>query len=258
MMQASGASDVGLKRDNNEDAWLAMELGDDQALLLVADGVGGRDAGELASSTTAEVFRQLAESGKFKAAAKPEMSEMMLNMATYKAHSKVSALAAEADQALSMSCTLTVALVSGQRADIMQVGDSRCYRYAEGGLEQITEDQTVARQLFLDGRISEDKIASHPDRGTLSQSIGLESTNHPFEPVFYRIELGPGDGLLLCSDGLTDRVAEDELAEAIANAAAPDDALQALIQLALDAGGHDNITVVLALMPDERDDESTG
>lgn len=258
MMQISGASNVGLKRDNNEDAWLALDLGDDQVLLLVADGVGGRDAGELASSTTAEVFRQLAESGKFKAAARPEMSEMMLKMATHKAHSKVSALASESEQALSMSCTLTVALVTGRRADIMQVGDSRCYRFADGRLEQITDDQTVARQLFLDGRIGEDKIASHPDRGTLSQSIGLETSEHPLDPVFYRIELSPGEGLVLCSDGLTDRVDEEALAEAIASASAPDDALQALIQLALDAGGHDNITAVLGLLPDEHINEPTG
>ncbi|WP_376696538.1 PP2C family protein-serine/threonine phosphatase [Wenzhouxiangella sp. EGI_FJ10305] len=250
-MQLAGLSDTGRKRDNNEDAWLAMEAGDDQQLLLVADGVGGRDAGEVASATTADIFRELAESGKLAAATSADMSRMILEMAAHRAHARVSKLAAESEQELSMSCTLTAALVNtaGNRArvDVLQVGDTRAYRFHDGQLEQITEDQTVARQLFRDGRIGEDQLRNHPDRNTLSQSIGLESTEHSFEPVFYSVEINDGDAVLLCSDGLTDGVADEVLAECINDNPEPEQAAQALIDVALTAGGHDNITVVLGV-----------
>jgi len=148
-----------------------------------------------------------------------------------------------------MSCTLTAALVntSGERprADVVQVGDSRVYHFQQGQLEQVTEDQTVARQLLQAGRIREQQLANHPDRNTLSQSIGLESIENPFEPMFYSTELQPGDVLLLCSDGLTDEVADDELTEIIEANPVPDQAARALIDAALEAGGRDNITVVL-------------
>jgi len=248
-MTVTGLTDAGRQRDNNEDAWLALQAGAEQYLLLVADGVGGRDAGEVASATTAEVFRELAESGKFAAATSVEMSRMILEMAAHRAHGRVSKLAAESDQELSMSCTLTAALIntSGEqpRADVVQVGDSRVYHFQHGQLEQVTEDQTVARQLLQAGRIREQQLANHPDRNTLSQSIGLESTENPFEPAFYSIDLQPGDVLLLCSDGLTDEATDDEMTEIIKANPAPDQAARALIDAALEAGGRDNITVVL-------------
>ncbi|AKS41450.1 PP2C family protein-serine/threonine phosphatase [Wenzhouxiangella marina] len=255
-MELAGKSDVGLKRDNNEDAWLALDLAGGQALMLVADGVGGRDAGEVASAETAQAFRELAESGKLAAASDAAMGKMLLEMATHKAHARVSRLATESAQELSMSCTLTAVLADLRspdkaRLDLVQVGDSRAYRFRDGTLEQLTDDQTVAEQLVLDGRISLEQARTHPDRNTLSQSIGLESTESPFEPVCTSADLMPGDLILLCSDGLTDRVPHETLQACLTDNSELDAALTALVTAALDAGGHDNITVVLGRCTDD-------
>ena len=244
-------TDIGRVRSNNEDAFLALDLPDGQRLWLVADGVAGRDAGELASATSVDVFRRLAEAGKLAAARDAELATPLLGMAVQKAHVEVSRLAFESQQQLSMSCTLTAALATGPRIDIVHVGDSRLYRLHQGKLQQITEDQTVARQLIADGRLREDQLADHPDRNTLSQSIGLESAEHPFTPAHYRIELLAGDRLLLCSDGLSDLVPAETIAQRLRDATNPAEAVDQLITAALDAGGRDNITVIVAEAKEE-------
>ena len=238
-------TDIGRVRSNNEDALLALNLPDGQHLWLVADGVAGRDAGELASATSAAVFQRLAESGKLAAARDADLATPLLAMAVQKAHVEVSRLAVESQQQLSMSCTLTAALATDARIDMVHVGDSRLYHLHAGELTQVTEDQTVARQLIKDGRLREDQLAEHPDRNTLSQSIGLESTEHPFTPAHYRIEVGPGDRLLLCSDGLSDLVPAPDIARLLRDAADPEAAVEQLIAAALQAGGRDNITVIV-------------
>lgn len=239
-------TDVGLHRRNNEDACYAADIGNGQTLLIVADGVAGRDAGEVASATSIAVFQRLAESGKLAAASDPSLAPALLAMAVQKAHVEVSRLALEAAQAHSMSCTLSVALISGERLDIAQVGDSRIYLWRDSQLQQLTEDQTVARQLIKDGRLRPEQLADHPDRNTLSQSIGLEASAHPLEPALHQITLQAGDTLLLCSDGLSDLVDDARIAEVLAATDTPDAATLGLVQAALDAGGRDNVTVVVA------------
>lgn len=243
---ANASTDTGLVRTQNEDAFLCRDLAADQCLWLVADGVAGRDAGELASATCVAVFEALAAGGKFEAARNADMAQPLLAMAVQKAHAEVSRLALQSAQKLSMSCTLTAALATGRRIDLVHVGDSRAYVLRGGTLRQITEDQTLARQLVSSGRMREDQLARHPDRNTLSQSVGLESTEHPFAPAFYRVELDPDDRLMLCSDGLSDMVNPDVIAQLLGTAADPDTAVTRLIAAALEAGGRDNVTVIVA------------
>lgn len=248
---------LGLVRQNNEDAFLATSLGDDQFLLLVSDGVAGRDAGEVASATTVAVFRALAESGKLTAARDAQLAEPLLAMAVQKAHVEVSRLALESNQKHSMSCTLSVALVTDLRADLVWVGDSRIYLYRDGALRQLSEDQTVAWQLVKDGRLRPEQVIDHPDRNTLSQSIGLESAGHPLQPAHASLPLMPGDVLLVCSDGLSDLVPDAHIAQVLQAHPEPPVAAQALIAAALDAGGRDNVTVALARVPlDLRDNNN--
>jgi len=238
-------TDIGRVRSSNEDAFLALDLPDGQHLWLVADGVAGRDAGELASATSVAVFKRLAEAGKLGAARDPELASPVLAMAVHKAHVEVSRLAVESQQTLSMSCTLTAALATGSRIDIVHVGDSRLYHLQGEEMRLVTGDQTVARQLIADGRLREEHLAEHPDRNTLLQSIGLESTEHPFTPAHYRIELTAGDRVLLCSDGLSDLVPADSIAKLLRESADPATAVDRLITAGLDASGRDNITVIV-------------
>jgi protein phosphatase len=179
----AASTDIGQIRSNNQDVLLCRELAADQQLWLVADGVAGRDAGELASATCVTVFESLAAADKFEAARHADLAEPLLAMVVQKAHAEVSRLELQSRQKLSMSCTLTAALASGSRVDIVHVGDSRAYLLHEGLLTQITVDQTVARELISSGRLRVEQLARHPDRNTLSQSIGLESTAHPLTPA---------------------------------------------------------------------------
>ena len=244
-LKHAGRTHIGCVRTNNEDALLAYALAADHLLMLVADGVAGRDAGELASASTVQVFQGLAESGKLGAARDPQLAAALLAMAIHKAHAEVSRRAVEQRQQRSMSCTLSVALVCGNRLDIGQVGDSRVYRWRRGELLQLSEDQTVAQQLVKDGRIGPEHVATHPDRNTLSQSIGLESLEHPWVPAMSSYELQPGDRVLLCSDGLSDLVDADDIAAHLQAADSAQAAVDALIDAALRAGGRDNVTAVV-------------
>lgn len=250
MFDYYGQSHVGHVRSINEDRYLLRPIGE-VLLLVVADGVGGHAAGERASQTTVDVFERLANEGKLDAAADVDTREMLLRMCAQRAHVAVAKLRDEDEAAAGASCTLTAAFVDASLITVLQVGDSRLYRVAGDELTQLTRDQTVANDMLAAGRITQAEFENHPDSGTLTQSLGLESIEHPLDPAVDTIEWNPGDTLLGCSDGLSGMVSDEEIFEL---ASRPDDLsanAQALIDAALSAGGRDNITVVLARQPNE-------
>jgi len=239
-------SHVGLVRQNNEDAcYHASVNGWPEAwLLLVADGVGGKDFGELASKITVDTFNSLNNSGKLAAAQDPAMADMVLSMAALRAHKAIAAHANANPECQGMACTLTLVLATAQQGILLQVGDSRCYLY-NGQLSQQSTDQTLAAVLLQQGRISIDEAAVHPDRNVLHQALGVEAVNEPLQPVVSRFLWQAGDIVLLCSDGLTDMVTDKAIASTLAQPLALEQKARQLIQQALDGGGRDNVTVVL-------------
>jgi len=233
MIESYGVSDPGCVRSNNEDCYLvAPSLG----LYMVADGMGGAQAGEHASRMAVETVRQVIE------VMPPPRAPAALQSAFVEANQRV-AMAAENDPDLDgMGTTLVAALENGNELFVASVGDSRVYTFAEGELLPVTEDQTwvneVGRRLGLD----ETTLKTHPMRHVLTMAIGVSDQLRVHS---YRIEPQPGMLVLMCSDGLHGVVPERDLTATLAESGTLEEKCEHLIALAKEHGGPDNITAVL-------------
>lgn len=233
MIQAFGASDPGCIRTNNEDYFLVEpSLG----LYLVADGMGGAQAGEHASKLAAETVREFVAS----AGDAPDSSTLV--SAFEEANRRVMRKAASDPAMEGMGTTLVAALESGEELFIASVGDSRVYKFENGTLAAVTEDQTwvneVGRRLGLD----DENLKTHPMRHVLTMAIGV---SEDLRVHTYQLKLLPGTQLLLSSDGLHGVVAEAQLAQTLARSATLESKCEELIRAAREMGGPDNITAVL-------------
>lgn len=229
------ASHVGLVRDHNEDAGFSGPY-----LQLVADGVGGAAAGEVASATTTYVVTALTMGHPDQDAA------MLLAEAVATAHRELRRGTDEDETRQGMATTLTALLARGDRVVLAHVGDSRAYLLRAGELTRLSTDQTLVQLLVDRGDLRPDQVSTHPYRNVVMRSVNAEE---PVRPSLRDLDLVVGDRVLLCSDGLTDFVAEEEIVGALATPDA-DDAAQALVHLALEAGGHDNVTCLVADLRD--------
>ncbi len=224
-------SEIGLVRKNNQDSGYASPH-----LLVVADGMGGAAAGDLASAVAVEAIRQ--------ADTLTPSAQMLdvLAQAVSRANHRIADLV-EADLSLDgMGTTVTAALFDGEDLGMAHIGDSRAYLFRGGTLERLTHDHSWVQSLVDDGKIGEAEAAVHPHRSLLLKVLNGQPTN---EPDLSRTTLALGDRLLFCSDGLCGLVTDAEIARALAlpDAAA---ALERLVEEALEQGGIDNITVIIA------------
>jgi protein phosphatase len=232
---SGAASHVGLVREHNEDAGFASPY-----LQLVADGVGGAAAGEVASATTAYVVSALA-------AARPAADPVrLLTDAVTAAHHQLRRGVADDPDRAGMATTLTAVLARHDRVTLVHLGDSRAYLLREGRLDRLTRDDTFVQDLIDEGRLTADAARNHPYRSVVMKSVDAE---HAPEPDVRSIEVAPGDRLLLCSDGLSDLVDEARMA-ALLGAPDPDDAAATLVHAALGEGGRDNVTCLVADVTD--------
>lgn len=228
-------SHVGLVRDGNEDAGFAGPY-----LQLVADGVGGAAAGEVASATTAYVVCALAAMEHH-----GDLVEM-LGAATRTAHEQLR-LGVELDPARAgMATTLTAVVTDGHRCALVHIGDSRAYLLRDGELHRLTADHTFVQSLVEQGRLAPEEVRRHPYRSVVLRSVDAET---PPEPDAVYLDLRVGDRLLLCSDGLTDLVADEAIRATLAEMGR-DDAVGALMGAALEAGGRDNVTCLVSDVED--------
>ena len=239
-----GTTHTGLVRAGNEDAFLIEAAGEDLLLAVVADGLGGHQAGEVASGHAVQAFRHMVSTGEF-APAEGDQSQRgpLLWAAAFKAHDVIAGDGARNRERFGMATTLTAVLAGSASGTLIQVGDSRCYRWHDRTLEPLSTDQTVARELFDAGEI--DLAGYARDRNRLSQCLGFEAWDMPLKPVLAEFDFLPGDRLLLCSDGLTDMVDDRGIAAILDGDGPLEDVLDALQKAALAAGGHDNVTTVL-------------
>ncbi len=224
-------SNVGLVRTNNEDSGFAGPY-----LLLVADGVGGAAAGEVASSTTTYVACALSMLG-----AEPDPLAL-LGAAVDQAGAQLRAGVASDPTRTGMGTTLTAIHTDGQRFALAQLGDSRAYVLREGQLQQLTTDHTLVQAMVDAGRMTPQEARVSAHRNIVMRALGGQSLP---EPDLGWLELHPGDRLLLCSDGLSDLVEDETIARLLTT---PDQqrALTSLIGAALGAGGKDNVTCIVA------------
>lgn len=229
IVEHSERSDTGRVRPANEDSYLARP-----PLFVVADGMGGASAGEVASRVAVETF----------AAGLPPGGELSKRLAdvVLQANGKIHGQAASNPSLQGMGTTITAAMVDAERLVLAHVGDSRAYLYRGGELEQLTRDHTLVDELVRQGRLTEEEAAVHPQRSIITRALGPEAS---VEVDTSEHELQSDDIVLLCSDGLTGMVSPQLIADSLAEAKSLAAASRTLIKLANEAGGRDNITVVL-------------
>ncbi len=243
---ATGRSDVGKVRHGNEDALLLRD-----SVYAVADGMGGHLAGEVASATALEPIEEL-DGRIFQDNA---AAVTALRSAVVAANERVSQLARDNPNYRGMGTTLTAALVEGRRLHVAHVGDSRAYLLRDGHFSQLTDDHTLVQHLVDEGQITREEAARHPQRSVVTRAIGV---SEDVDVDSMSLELQPGDQLLLCSDGLTGVVEDEAIARTLMEVEDPDQAVGDLIDLANEAGGPDNITVLLLRYEDPDAEQASG
>jgi protein phosphatase len=234
-LSSFAGSDVGLARSGNEDSYFCG-----RTVFAVADGLGGHQGGEVASAAAVEPLAALDGRGF----ADPGEAAEALAAAIGQANTAILDQAAGNPGLWGMGTTLTAAALAGDHhLQLAHVGDSRAYLLRDGALDQLTTDHTVVGELVRRGRLTPGQAAVHPERSILTRAVGLD----PTVPVDLPdpLELQPGDQVLLCSDGLTEAVDHDRIADLLSTATDGNAACRSLIDAANAAGGPDNITVVL-------------
>ncbi len=222
-------SDTGRQRRANEDSFFVRA-----PLFVVADGMGGAQAGEVASRLAAETF----------AAGLPDAGtpEQRLETRVREANSRIHEVS-QGDRALNgMGTTITAAYLDGDELSLAHVGDSRAYLLRDGELTRLTRDHTLVEELVRRGELTEQEAAEHPQRSIITRALGPEPD---IDVDLHTHRVHAGDVLLLCSDGLTGMIGEDDVEQILGQARSLRDAGRALVDAANEAGGRDNITVVL-------------
>jgi protein phosphatase len=223
-------TDVGRLRSANEDAYLA-----ESPLFVIADGMGGHIAGDVASSTAIETISAHKQDIT---PADPQTLAQLVHEANAAVWSK-----AQSDPALSgMGTTCTLVYVDDGRAHVAHVGDSRAYRLREGELERLTEDHTLVARMVKEGKLRPEDADHHPQRSIITRALGIDSE---ISVDLTAVELDEGDRLLLCSDGLTSMVPEQEIVDTLSTQPDAQAAADSLVEAANRAGGEDNVTVLV-------------
>ena len=221
-------SDVGRGRPENEDRLLVDR---ERRLYAVADGMGGHRAGEVASATAIETLEAAYHGGQ------------PLEEAMGAANAAVFAKAAGDVDMRGMGTTLTAVALEGESTALLgHVGDSRAYLMRDGAVTQVTDDHSLVEQLVREGRLRPEEAQNHPQRAIITRALGIDAA---VDVDTYRVELRPGDRLLICSDGLTNMLSDQTIAATLHRHADPQQAAETLVDMANQAGGDDNITVIV-------------
>jgi protein phosphatase len=224
-----GASDVGAVRRQNEDAWSALPGSD---LWLVADGMGGAAAGDVASQLAIEEVNRLVVAGT------------PLSDAVASAHDTIVSAPAAGRGSAGMGTTLVALRLEGGRYELAWVGDSRIYRLRAGELAQLTRDHSLVQDLVESGEITAAEARVHPKRNIITRALGALSS--PAPKVGRREgSVHAGDVFLLCTDGLNGELADDRIRFILVDSRDPQDAARRLVAAAVAAGGQDNVTAVV-------------
>ena len=229
IVEQAGRTDVGRQRSANEDSLFV-----NPPMFAVADGMGGAKAGEVASAVAVEAVEGAIESG--------ESTETELANIVRQANRRIYDLAVADESRRGMGTTLTLAKVHGDEVSLAHVGDSRAYLLREGELEQLTRDHSLVAELERSGQITPEAAEHHPQRSIITRALGPEPD---VEVDTYTLAGRDGDAFLICSDGLTSMISDDEVASILRSAGSLDEAADELVRAANQSGGKDNITVIL-------------
>lgn len=245
IIRAFGLTDIGRVRDHNEDA---IHVALDDAYVLVADGMGGHNAGEVASALAIAGFTQYLASDSSSDDTVAEMSEfssqtLALRDAIYAANIAIYEDALNNIERQGMGTTLVAASFEGARLAVAHVGDSRLYRFRDGFLDQLTTDHTLVQEMLDRKEYTEEEARRSRNKNVITRALGLADV---VEVDLLEALLREGDVYLLCSDGLTGMVADAEIGEVLATCGAePESAATQLLKMANNSGGNDNISIIV-------------
>jgi serine/threonine protein phosphatase PrpC len=226
--ERAAATDTGRQRSANEDSYFARA-----PVFVVADGMGGAQAGEVASKIATEAF----EPGNDR----DEAPEVYLRSVAEEANTRIHELSREDSSRSGMGTTLTAALISDDEISFAHVGDSRAYVFRDGDLRRLTSDHSLVEELRRQGRLTEEQASEHPQRSIITRALGPEP-DVDVDTMTYPAR--PGDVYLLCSDGLTTMLSDEQIAAELSRTPDLQRAVRNLVRAANDAGGRDNITAV--------------
>ena len=235
-------TDLGLVREGNEDSAIYGAN-----LIAVADGMGGHAGGEVASAIAINALAQL-----LPVISDPEIDidsreDLFLNI-TYEIDSQILEKSKKNPELAGMGTTLTALNISGDNVELLHIGDSRCYRYRDSKLEQLSYDHTVMQELLDQGRLTPEEVFDHPQRSLLTQALMGDSG---LDPILVSYEIKADDQFLLCSDGLTNLLSDYEIGKIIESKSG-DAVVTALIAEVKAKGAPDNITIIWAQVTDKK------
>ncbi len=244
-MQFYSLTDRGMLRENNEDNCYSGEIGG-YTLLVVADGMGGHRGGETASRKAIETVVAGLED-----ALTPKMLPgqimLLLSEVLENANREIIAISKEAPELVGMGTTCDICLIAKNTAYIAHIGDSRIYKLSskKGSLTRLTKDHSLVEYMIETGTITEEEALNHPQKNIILRALGTSPETDA--DVSYE-KLSPGDILLMCSDGLTNMLTEEDICKIISSDNTPEEKAKELVRRANETGGTDNITVVIAEM----------
>jgi len=242
-MQYWGLSDPGCVRTQNQDAYQIVQLDRNTLLCVLCDGMGGAKSGNIASSLAIDVFVQEVKR-VHKAGLSQEATEQMLRSAAKLANFTVFDQAQQFEEFDGMGTTLVAAYIAGKKATIVNVGDSRCYAVSRDGIRQVTEDHSLVQMMIKRKELTPEQARTYPGKNYITRAIGTEQT---LECDLFKLKLEKGDALLLCSDGLSNLLDEQEILFEVVHGVNKEYCCQRMLDIAKMRGAPDNVTSVLVL-----------
>ena len=243
-MKSWGLTDLGCIRLQNQDAFLIEKLDKNSLLCVVCDGMGGAKSGNVASALASDVFVQ-----QVKQSWKPDMPQesvdKMLKNAVKMANFTVFDQSRQFEEFTGMGTTLVAALIRGKKATFVNVGDSRAYLIDQVGIHQVTVDHSVVQMMINRGELTHEQAKNYPGKSLITRAIGTESM--VMCDIFHR-KVSKGDYLLLCSDGLSNLMDDQEILFEVAHGQDKDKCCQRLLDIAKKRGAPDNVTSILVAL----------
>lgn len=240
MVKTANQTDVGRVRMVNEDRSVVQEDLNGFVLAIVADGMGGHQAGDVASQMAVDIIQNKLQA--IPPGAPVEERKKRVQEAIELANENIFNFASQRENYYGMGTTVVTVLADEHSVVIGHIGDSRAYKFNNGQIEQLTEDHSLVNELVKNGQITREEATHHPRRNVLTRALGTEST---IEVDIQDLPWKNGELLLICSDGLSSLVSNEQLLALVNGTGALDDKAKQLVNEALEAGGDDNITVVL-------------
>lgn len=253
-MTAYGISDKGCRRPTNQDAY-ALSVKDEEkvAVLAVCDGMGGANAGNVASRFALDTFMERVQE-KVSSGMSREAMERALRDASDAANETVFRLSTRQPEFAGMGTTLVAGIIVQDKTMLINIGDSRAYEIDAKNIIQLTEDHSYVNEMIRQGKLHAEAARSHPNRNLITRAVGVDPT---VEGDVYEVDLREGEILLLCSDGLSTMVEDEQIAEIVRRAADLETAANALVEAAKLRGGADNITVILFSRDSQENEPAT-